>query len=202
MWTRTDGSLEVRHVQTFDSCPYGAHRMTSANQLLVGPSRQHLRPFRLEHTHSWQSAPRHGDSWSHCGAYASTERIRNVNFLSRPQWVTSENGTQMIIEQRSAPVEEAPAVEATNMSVEPSADVTASAASCWVALQHRKPQPYCTFTHYTVTHGCPELRRADQEDLLAPRGASRTAGRALPYAPRRSTLRTNPGFRRACEACS
>ena len=85
MATGADGALEVRHVQRFDSRPYGANRMTAVNQLLVGPSRQYLSPFRPEHTHSRPSAPRHGESCSHCGAYASMGCIRYVNFFSRPQ---------------------------------------------------------------------------------------------------------------------
>lgn len=85
MGTGADGTLKVRHVQRFDSCPDGADWMTSVNQLLIGPSRQHLSPFRPEHTHSRPSAPRHGESCSHCGAYASSGHIRSVNFFSRPQ---------------------------------------------------------------------------------------------------------------------
>ena len=78
-----------------------------------------------------------------CGEGADPSMSENA------QVITREDGTQMVIEQRSAG-EEAPMEEAANMSIEPSADVSASAASCWVVLQYCKPQPYCTFTNCTV----------------------------------------------------
>ncbi|TSC29516.1 hypothetical protein [Corallococcus sp. Z5C101001] len=71
------------------------------------------------------------------------------------QLYSSEAGLQMVIEQREAPTEAPPSEEVANMSVEPSADVTASAASCWVVLNYCKhPQtgrPYCTATNCTIS---------------------------------------------------
>ncbi|MFB1480245.1 hypothetical protein [Corallococcus sp. RDP092CA] len=53
-----------------------------------------------------------------CGEGADPSMSENA------QVITREDGTQMVIEQRSAG-EEAPMEEAANMSIEPSADVSA-----------------------------------------------------------------------------
>jgi hypothetical protein len=70
------------------------------------------------------------------------------------QVLATADGLQMSIEQVSAPGEAPPAGEVANMSVEPSDDVSAMAASCWVVLDYcRHPQtglPHCTATNCTV----------------------------------------------------